>query len=72
MKKNLQGRAYLYAQPKYNPPHQVLSNRGFQEEQRQEFQIFVNCSFFYPNKKYFPTPKCLFKISILNKPDLVA
>lgn len=45
---------------------------GVQLEQRQEFQIFINCSLFYPNKKYFPTPKCLFKVIILNKPDLVA
>lgn len=53
-------------------PHPVLSHGGFQEEERQEFQIFINCSLFCPNKKYFPTPKCLFKATILNKPDLVA
>lgn len=53
-------------------PHRVLSNGGRQKEQMQEFQIFVNCSLFYPNKKYFPTLKCWFKVIILNKPDWVA
>jgi len=32
-------------------PHWVLRNGGSKEEQMQEFQIFVNCSLFYPNKK---------------------
>lgn len=38
-------------------PHQMLSNGGFQQEQRQEFQIFINCSLFYPNKKIFSYPE---------------
>lgn len=53
------------------PSYWVLSNGGFQQEQRQEFQIFVKYSLFHPNKKCFPTPKCLFKVTVLNKPDLV-
>lgn len=47
----------------------MLSNGGRQEEQMQEYQIFINCSLFYPNKKIFSYHKCLLKVTILNKPD---
>lgn len=46
------------------PPHWVLSNEGFQQEQKQEFQIFINCSLFYPNKKNIFLPQNVYLRSL--------